>query len=279
MSIFSFSLGSSILKDCLTTKYPTVMISDAANRVHFFPFRSSYLHDGKFFVTLDNRLLLLQFDRNRVKTMANGPPIQLIVYDSGDYQPVDFTALHRLEKFCHQNQINSIDERTGEVIIALSALSKIKTESPQPITVDDVISYLLVDVDKGSDQYRAKRDELIRAYDSLHLPALAGDYHGVSSWLKERIYHSKINLVTVISSLRVDNWKLRKITNPAKTPIKFWLLLMSVLGILGIVAVVAVFLSLPSPDVSQEIIDAINAEVERGADVPTSSFDRLLQLP
>jgi len=257
------------------------MIIDEASRVSYYPLKSSYLQDGKFFVSIDGRLLLLEFDKLKVKTMKDGPPIQLVVYDSRDYEPVDFRSLVHLEQFCRDNKIQLLDERTAEVIIAISAIRKSKQDSnDKSVNVSEIFDFLLVGLDPASDVYMQRRDEIARAYDNLQLPVLVGDLSGVASWLKKRVYHNSINIDSVVNSLTHNNWKIKKISNPAKTPTKFILMFIGIIGSLIAVAVAAAILSLPSPDISDEILNAIDVEIARSENTPSqNSFNDLLQLP
>jgi len=263
-----FNLKSKVLEDCFGSKYITVLVFDDSGGFYAFPLKNDYLLDSKFFVRINDQILLLDLDHRYIETYRHklAKPVRIILYTTHDYRPVKLSELRDIESFCKQNRIESIDEDMAKVLIAVSAITEqhIKLGSEHTVvTIDDILSYYLKGMDENSVEYLEQRTNLIRAHTDLNLVNVLGPLDPVTQYLKSKIYGNPLSLANVIMTLRNMDFEWRKISNPAKGPFKHWLLIAIIIGVIISIGVAGYFLS--APDSSQDVFDALVRLDQAGA--------------
>jgi len=277
--MFKFSLTSRFLKDCFSVKYPTVQLFDDSGSWYCFPLKSSHIYDGKFMVRLNDRMFVLSVDPAKMLTYrAKGaPPIQTILYTTKDTKPIDLNDLRTVADFCKRNDIRKIHDVEALLICAYARYQhNYRKGGPdnEALSFEAVISMLL-EVEgrkEGTAEYDARRAEYEEAVRRMGRLDLVEPVQPVANYLGNKLFDDPESITSMIVGASRMDFQWKKIANPAKSPTKWWMLILGVLGGLVVAIVAAYFFLGDGGGAQQDVFDQIAALDAQGVEAP-EDFD------
>jgi len=280
-----FSMMSRFLKDCFSTKYPTVQLFDSVGGWYCFPLKNTHIYDGKFMVKIGDRMYVLAVDLSKMMTYRGkgAPPIQTILYNVKDTKPIDLSDLQTIEDFCKTNGIRKIHEAEALLICAYARyqsayLAKSDREGVPDVdtlSFEAVIDMLLeVEGHPVNSSERAKRRmEYEDAVKRMGRDNLLQPVQPIASYLGNKLVDDPESITSLIVGASRMDFQWKKISNPAKSPTKWWMLMLGILGVVGIAAVLGyVFLGGDIGTSQEDVFERLKQLQDSGVEAPDDLF-------
>lgn len=272
--MFKFSMASRFLKDCFSTKYPTIQLFDGTGGWYCFPLRSHHIYDGKFFVRVGQRMYVLSIDQSKMQTYRGkmAPPIQTLLYNVKDTKPIDLADIKTIRDFCEANGIRRIHDVEALLICAYSRYQN----DPEHVAPNEILSFsqvvdMLLAIEghkEGSPERAARRSEYEDAIRRMGTSKLEGPLQPISSYLGNKLVDDPESINNLVVGASRMNFEWKNIANPAKGPFKYWLLVLGI--ILGTVVAAGAAYYFLGTDVTstEDIFEKLQELDESGAEAP-----------
>lgn len=272
--MFKFSFTSKFLKDCFSTKYPTIQLFDGTGGWYCFPLRSHHIYDGKFFVKVGQRMYVLAVDQSKIQTYRGkmAPPIQTLLYNVKDTKPIDLADIKTIRDFCEANGIRKIHDVEALLICAYARYR----HDDKGLNSDGLLSFsqvidMLLDIEghpEGSRERSQRRSEYEDAVRRMGTAVLEGPLQPISSYLGNKLVDDPESINNLVVGASRMNFEWKNIANPAKGPFKYWLVVFGIIFGTIAAALAAYFLLGDGTASTEDIFDRLQQLDESGAEAP-----------
>lgn len=273
--MFKFSMASRFLKDCFSTKYPTIQLFDGTGGWYCFPLRSNHIYDGKFFVRVGQRMYVLAIDQSKIQTYRGkmAPPIQTILYNVRDTKPIDLADIKTVRDFCERNNIRKIHDVEALLICAYARYQN----DGSFVRPDEVLSFgqvinMLLDIEghpEGSRERSERKGEYEDAVRRMGTSTLEGPLQPVSTYLGNKLVDDPESINNLVVGASRMNFEWKAIANPAKGPFKYWLLVLGIIfGTIAAAGAAYYFLGDGGGASPEDIFERLKTLDESGAEAP-----------